>query len=97
MVSLSLIGCLGPMSSLHWVQGEAPVGGGCDVVVTKTGTTEVIAKESVRGNFSVTYSASGPIAPRVDISAQCNGATIKELKAVSPRSTESAQLGKLAP
>jgi hypothetical protein len=97
LVIAPLLGCVGTVDSLHMVQGEAPATGGCAVVISKAGTADVIAKESVRGSFSVMYAASGPIAPSVDISAECFGATVKELKAVSPRSMGNVQLGNLAP
>ena len=97
VVVATLLGCVGTVDSLHMVQGEAPATDACEVVISKVGTTDVIAKESVRGNFSITYAASGPISSSVDISAACFGATVKELRGVSPRSTGNVQLGKLAP
>jgi hypothetical protein len=51
----------------------------------------------VTGSFSVSYVASGPFPSKVDVAAYCNGAKVKELKGISPRSTGDTNLGKLAP
>ena len=93
----ALFGCVGTVDSVHSVQGDAPGSGECNVTVTKGDSSNVIASETVRESFSVYYGAAGPFPSSVDITARCNGVIVKELKAVSPRSSGNIQLGTLAP
>jgi hypothetical protein len=90
-------GCIGTMDSLHAVKGEAPVARDCEVTVAEADSGRVSAREKVSGAFSVSYMASGPFPPKVDVAAYCNGAKVKEMKGISPRHVGDTNLGKLAP
>ena len=90
-------GCAGTVDSLHAVRGEAPLGGNCEVTVTEPDSARVSRKEKVSGAFSVSYTASGPFPPKVDVTAYCDGIKVKELKGISPRNVGDTDLGKLAP
>ena len=90
-------GCVGTMDSLHAVTGEAPAARKCEVTVTEPNTARVSAREKVSGAFSVSYMASGPFPPKVDVTAYCDGVKVKEMKGISPRSMGDTDLGKLAP
>lgn len=91
-----LVGCVGTVDSLHSVEGEAPNNAECEVKVTTTGTSKVLAQDKVRGKFSVVYVASGPSPSNVDIAANCNGVKVRELNGVAPRPNATIDLGKLA-
>ena len=90
-------GCIGTMDSLHAVRGEAPAGSNCEVTVTQPNNAGVTTKEKVSGPFSVSYMASGPFPPKVDVTAYCDGVKVKEMKGISPRNVGDTDLGKLAP
>jgi hypothetical protein len=90
-------GCVGTMDSLHTVEGVAPDNGSCRVVVSETDSTRVVSSDDVRGRFTVSYTAGGPFPPKVDIAGVCNGKTVKQLKAVAPRTMGVVDLGTLAP
>ena len=90
-------GCIGTMDSLHAVKGEAPAGSNCEVTVTEPDSARVSRQEKVSGTFSVSYIASGPFPPKVDVAAYCDGVKVKEMKGISPRNVGDTDLGKLAP
>ena len=90
-------GCIGTMDSLHAVKGEAPSAGNCEIAATEAGGARLVEKRKVSGVFSVSYTAGGPFPPKVDVAAYCNGAKVRELKGISPRSEGDTDLGKLAP
>jgi len=92
-----LLGCVGTLDSLHRVDGTAPITGSCEVVVNVAGTTDMLARESVKGAFSVVYLTSSLVPPDVDVVATCNGVTLRNLKAISARTSPNVQLGNLAP
>ena len=85
------------MDSLHTVNGEAPPASNCEVTVTEADVARVNRKQKVAGAFSVTYMASGPFPPKVDVTAYCDGVKVKEVKGISPRNVGDTNLGKLAP
>ena len=95
-VFIFVSGCVGTLDSLHVVKGEAPLSDNCEVIVTDPLTAGVIANEKVAGIFSVVY-VSGGVLPEVDVTAYCNGAKVRALKAVAPRNVGDIDLGKLAP
>jgi hypothetical protein len=96
-VLASASSCIGTMDSLHAVKGEAPSAGNCEITVTEADGSRVVEKEKVSGVFSVSYMASGPFPPKVDVAASCNGVKVRELKGISPRNAGDTDLGKLAP
>jgi hypothetical protein len=89
--------CVGTADSLHFVRGEAPAVGGCEVTVTEAGRPDRLTREAVQGPFAVSYTLGGPFPRKVDVVAYCNGVKVKELKSISPRGTGDAELGKIAP
>ena len=92
----AVTGCVGTMDSLHRVTGIAPDIEGCEVRVTAAGSHDVLARERVRGEFSVTYAAPG-VAPKVDVIATCAGVAVAERKSVAPRESGVLALGRVAP
>jgi hypothetical protein len=96
-VVVLVCGCVGTIDTLHSVKGEAPAVRDCEITVTESHSSRVIEKERVSGAFSVTYMASGPFPPKVDVAAYCNGVKVKEMKGISPRNTGDTNLGTLAP
>jgi hypothetical protein len=90
-------GCIGTVDSLHYVSGEAPSAANCEVSISEAGGARQLKSEKVRGAFRVSYIASGPFPPRVDVAAYCDGTKVKEAKGVSPRNVGDTDFGKLAP
>jgi hypothetical protein len=97
LVGLSLAGCVGTVDSVHRVTGTAPATDSCEVLVREAGTNKLIARESVRGPFSIAYAVPGLVAPNVDIVASCDGRVVRQLASISPRTTAEVQLGSIAP
>ena len=93
----TLGGCIGTIDTLHYVEGTAPSDRTCEVKVSESRDSYVLAKETVQGTFSVTYMASGPFPSRVNIAAYCGGAKIKELTRIAPRDHDTINLGHLSP
>jgi hypothetical protein len=85
------------MDSLHFVKGEAPQGQSCEVAITEARTGRPMEREKVPGKFSLSYTASGPFPPNVDIAAYCNERKVKELRGIGARNLNEIDLGKLAP
>lgn len=89
-------GCIGPVDSIHRVTGNAPSDAKCEVSVREADSAYVLARKTVKDSFAVIYQASGPFPSSVDIVANCNGITTRELKAISPRSSKDVDLGNIA-
>jgi len=65
------------------------------VVVAESVTGRVLQKDAVIGRFSLDYNATRLFPPRVDVTAYCGGAKVKELKNLAPGSEPEVDLGKL--
>ena len=95
---LLLLGLVSGCDSLHFIRGQAPEDGGCEITTTAEYTPPISQTQKVRGNFSISHVAGGPFPPPLDIVAYCNGTKVKELKNISPRQMgRDIELGKIAP
>ena len=95
-LSVLVTGCVGTMDALHAVEGETVANDLCEVKVTEASSGRLVENVQVRGKFSVTYVASGPFPPTVDVAAFCGGNKVREVKGVGPRDG-TVNLGKIAP
>ena len=85
------------MDSIHTIKGDAPELRTCDVTVTEAGSARLLRKEQVRGAFSFEFVSAGPLPPKLDIAAYCDGTKVKEVRDIAPRTAGEIDLGKLAP
>ena len=79
------------------VKGETPQAATCEVVVAESVTGRVLQRDAVIGRFFLDYNAAKLFPPRIDVTAYCGGAEVKELKNLAPGSEREVDLGKLEP
>jgi hypothetical protein len=87
---------LAACDSLHYIRGEAPLGGDCEIRMSEVSEPSRIRTERVQGTFAVRHiAAGGPLAPDVKVAAYCDGIKVRE-ETLTPTDGD-IQLGTLAP
>ena len=98
LVAVLAAACATPTTDFPYrVNGETPQAAACEVVIAESDTGRVLRRDGVIGRFSLDYNAARLFSPRVDVTAYCGGAKVKELKNLAPGSEREVDLGKLEP
>ena len=95
IATFMLVGCVGTLDSVHFIEGTAPIGNVCKIEIISSDSSEIRRAETVSGPFRIGLTAGGFLVSPIDVVASCNGEVVKRVASIKLRSVQTISLGKL--